>query len=69
MEMLQAYKEYKEWWIIYCSYDWAKQYYGNAYIAKNKEEYFYTYWSSLAHYKIFEILLDWVENPNIPEGN
>ena len=69
--MLQAYKEYKDWWVIYRSYDWAKDYYAGLYktSSRDSESDFSIYWSSLSHYKMFEILLDWVENPEVPEGN
>ena len=65
--MLKAYKEYKNWWVTNQSHNyggrdqWGRTMWG--------EEAFEHYWNNLDPYSMFEALLDWKENMEVPEGN
>ena len=65
--MLEAYKQYKEWWLKYQE----PEYVGwDEYGYKVRgEEAFEHFWGRKNNYFIFETLIDWTENPNMPEGN
>ena len=65
--MLKAYKRYKNWWITNQSHNYnGRNHWG---WSMQGEEAFEHYWNNLDPYLMFEILLDWKEDIEVPEGN
>lgn len=67
--MKSAYASYKGWWLEHQAEIHRELCYDERVYWPDLEETFAVYWNNFSNYQIYEILEDWSNNQEIPEGN